>query len=376
MLWLHIGPPKTGTTAIQAYLRERRDDLSAAGVFYGRQLKGEKPDAPWREVGNGFELGWWLSPARRPRHFSAEAFEQGFRAGLVSEHHPISLISSELIAAATPEALARLRDGPTAGLEVGIIGFARDVYGHALSSWMHAIKHSGGVRDFQAFCRSGYEGPQADAFRRLAETFGRERVRLVHYDTVKDDIVAGFFHALGVEPPQPTASRVANRGLSPVEIEVAMACNRLHANRGGLSLAISRQITTSRPGRGAPMAFDAGAAAILAERFEADVGWINQAFFDGRPTLRIAPGAAEAADDVADVAPVQVWSEAVQALVGALDERAAELRSAQSEIQHLRALEKRRRGELVAARRLAASAVELDPKNQEAAALLAKLDEA
>lgn len=375
MLWLHVGPPKTGSSAIQAYLRERRDDLAAAGVFYGRPLKEENPEAlAWREVGNGLELAWWLRPERRPRRFSAEAFEQAFRSSFVSPDHPVSLISSELLAGAEPEALARLRDGPARGLEIGVIGLARDLYGHALSSWMHAVKHSGATCGFEDFCRSFYEGPQADAFDNLAEAFGRERVRLVHYDAVKDDIVAGFFHALGAEPPPPTASRIANRGLSPVEIEVATACNRLHQNRDGLSLAISRHITLKRPGRGAPVPYAAAAAAILAERFAGEVDRINRTFFAGRPGLRIAPEAPEAASGPEDVAPDQVWGEAVEALVGLLDEKDAEIRAARAEVQALKAMEKRRRGEAGGARRLAALALELDPDNETARALMAKLE--
>src|SRR5262245_40888606 len=99
MLWLHVGPPNTGSSAIQAYLRERREDLSAAGVFYGRPLKEERPEAAaWREVGNGLELAWWLRPERAPRRFEAEAVEQAFRSSFVSPAHPVSLISSELFA--------------------------------------------------------------------------------------------------------------------------------------------------------------------------------------------------------------------------------------------------------------------------------------
>lgn len=375
MLWLHVGPPKTGSSAIQAYLRERRDDLAAAGVFYGRPLKEEKPEASaWREVGNGVELSWWLRPERRPRRFSAEAFEQAFRPTFVSPDQPISLISSELLAGAEPQALAQLRDGPAKGLEIGVVGLARDVYGHALSSWMHAVKHSGATCGFEEFCRTFYEGPQADAFKNLAEVFGRERVRLVHYDAVKHDIVAGFFHALGAEPPPPTASRIANRGLSPVEIEVAIACNRLHQNRDGLSLAISRHITSQRPGKAAPVAFDPAAAAILAARFAGEVEWINRTFLAGRPGLRIAPEAAEAALPGADVAPDQVWGEAVEALLQEIDARGDELRRTQSEVQYLKAMEKRRRGEAKGARRLASAALELDPDNADARKLLAKLE--
>lgn len=377
MLWLHVGPPKTGSSAIQAYLRARREALAARGVFYGRPLKEEKADGAVREAGNGFELGWWLQPLRRPERFSAEAFERGFRDAFVSAGHPVSLVSSELIAGAPAEALARLRDGPAGGVETGVIGFARDVYGHALSSWMHAIKHSGGVHDFETHCRSSlYEGPQAGAFAALAEAFGRERVRLVHYDTVKDDIVAGFFQALGVEPPPPTRAPLANRGLSPVELEVVSACNRLHANRDGLSLAISRHITSSRPGRAAPVPYNPRAAEILAGRFGEDVERINADFFGGAPVLGLGLEAARAVEEAPDVDAGQVWHEAAEALLHALDEKDAEIRRARAEVQALKAMEKRRRGEAKGARRLAALALELDPDNETARALMAKLEKA
>lgn len=376
MLWLHVGPPKTGSSAFQAYLRERRDDLSRAGVFYAPPSKEEAPDGPVREVGNGVELGWWLGRGRPPARFSPSKFEEGFRQQFVSEDHPISLISSELIASAEPQMLERLRDGPAQGLQVGVIGMARDVYGHALSSWMHAVKQWGSGRDFEGYCRQAYSGPGAGAFRNLSQVFGRERVRLVHYDAVRQDIVEGLFGALGVTPPQPTRSPVANRGLSPVELAVAAACNKIHRDRHGLSLAISRHIVARRPAKGADLPFNPQAAAVLADRFGEETAWINETFFEGRDVLRIAPEPQEATVSARDVPPEQVWREVVEALVQRLDQQADDTRRAQAEVLVLRAMEKRRRGEGKAARRLARSAAELDPDNADAKALLAKLKDA
>ena len=285
MLWLHVGPPKTGSSAIQAYLRERREDLSAAGVFYAKSPGEEASEPGVREVGNGVELGWWLGRGRPPARFSPAAFAESFREDFVSPDHPISLVSSELISVAEPEALERFRQGPARGLEIGAVAMARDVYGHALSSWVHAVKQWGFARSFEAYCRETYVGPGAQGFRNLAEVFGRDRVRLVHYDEVQRDIVAGVFAALGVTAPSPTRSSRANRGLSPAELRVMISCNRLHRDRHGLALAISRHFTARRAKKRAELPFDREAAEVLIQRFAAEVDWINTSFFDGKSVV-------------------------------------------------------------------------------------------
>jgi hypothetical protein len=308
MIVLHIGISKTGSSAIQRDLLRYRGELSAAGIHYG----GEDEGAASRAIssGNGVPLAKWLNPALR-RH---EADADLDFARYVSPGHPVSLISCEALSAAKPERLALFRDEVVAGQEVRIVAFVRDIYPHAVSSWMQNIKRAAYTGDFQRFCANKYGNKQCRALKNFTAAFGSARIDVIHYDSLQTDIFAATLTALDVawRPPEPSVH--LNRGLTAAEIAVLRQCNGVHKN-SGLATVISDLLLERRPDKAPARIRAPEAAALLKARFGEDVAWVNQCFFAGRPTLAIGgdlPGEAECADETE--AEAEVWPLVAEAL--------------------------------------------------------------
>lgn len=367
MIWLHIGLPKTGSSAIQAWLREHREALSQAGVFYAPDPKEEEGPAWSITSGNAVRLGRQLSDTPEPAY--ADDPLGNFVDRYVSPAHPISLVSSEHIAGALPERLPRLRDS-LQGRPIRILVFVRDLYGHAFSLWHQMIKRSGFDGSFADFVRQNYHAPQYKILDAFEGVFGREALKVVHYDSNAHRLVPAFFEAMGLEPPADAAAPVVNRSLTPVEAEVLADCNRLHGGSRQLARRLSDYLIYKHPERATRPAFDAEVAASIAARGAAGVQAINERYFEGRPVLSAAPPAAEAASE--ETTPEAVWRDLVEALLVWNDELTGENRELNLTNLVLKARDRFRKGETEAGQALLQRALAIDPEHPQAKAMAAR----
>lgn len=312
-LVLHIGVSKTGSSAIQYGLAQHRHALSDLGVHY--EVEGADALVERRLIssGNGGLLASQLNAKGRVAELPTRvAFDQTY----ISPSHPISLISSESLSAADPDRLMRLLDEVIGDREVRIIAFVRDLYGHAVSSWMQRIKRHGYAGRFEAFCAKSYGNKQGVALRTYAEVFGAERMRVIHYDSLPKTVFHAFLDAIGAPSEGMEAPPRINRSLSKAEVEVLIACNRIHRNRVDLSARISDHLIAKHPDRTTDTVRSAVAARTLVSRFGADVAWINDTFFAGQPVVAIGEGAR--ASPATAALREEVWGDAIEALGGRL----------------------------------------------------------
>jgi hypothetical protein len=70
--YVHVGPPKTGTSAIQLFLKENRDALTKVGYFVPRS--GTAPGGSHGPLAN------WLCGTPHPRHYVPKELEQEIAA--------------------------------------------------------------------------------------------------------------------------------------------------------------------------------------------------------------------------------------------------------------------------------------------------------
>jgi hypothetical protein len=138
---LHIGPYKTGTTAIQQSLAKHRADLETHGVLYpGTDSRQQRPS--WAVMGRS-PLGVNPVDAREWHELVAE-----IDASSCSR----VVISTEDFASATPEAIDRIVDdlGPD---RVHVVLVMRSLAKLLPSAWQQRVKTSNEVRTYEEWLR-------------------------------------------------------------------------------------------------------------------------------------------------------------------------------------------------------------------------------
>lgn len=283
---LHIGLPKTGSSALQDALARNRDRLRAHGVHYARARDEADGAAPAISSGNGVVLAKYLDPLRRGPKFSVERFESDFERLHLQPDMARSLISSELMASAKPDMLARFQDQLLGERALRVVAFVRDLYGHAAASWSQQIKRHGCAEDFDAFVAQ-YRNVQVNVVRAYARAVGRERMKLIHYDGEADNLATPLLKAVGAPAGLFTLPKNLNRGLTPNEADVLRACNRTHGDVGGLSRRLSDELLALRPNLPARPPYRPDLGEALQARFEADLGRFNRDLFGGRDGLSV-----------------------------------------------------------------------------------------
>lgn len=132
-VYVHIGPPKTGTTFLQSVLRRNRSRLADAGVKL--PLDGDLSHFLAALDLRGFDFKGYAHPSR-PGAWSRLAKAVDVTPGAVT------LISNELFAGAQSAEIARLvRD--LAPAEVHVIYGARDIARQLPAAWQESVKNRG-----------------------------------------------------------------------------------------------------------------------------------------------------------------------------------------------------------------------------------------
>jgi hypothetical protein len=218
-LIFHIGLPKTGSTAIQAFLARNMGILDEHGISYPF-ITEEMASAGGISEGNALhefvrlakQDGIATSYEDRAPMFFARMVENAIAQ---SEHQTI-LISGEELSALTVldhfHELSKLH-------RVRIIAYVRDPYDIVCSSWKQQVKVSGESRSFPEFVQDMGVFPERVSINRLAQ-FVRSglEVTALSYDSCRNRLIESFLETIGVSAPLERLSgfvgQTHNRSLS------------------------------------------------------------------------------------------------------------------------------------------------------------------
>ena len=232
-LILHIGAPKTGTSAIQSALARNVETLRARGIEY--------PDFPSLEIaranritsGNGVPLakllGFNAGDQVKTDHLLDE-ISGAFRTGRDL------LYSSEMLSSVEVKKAHAFRDQVASmGYKLKIIVYVRAIADHALSIYHQWIKQLAAPRgSFADYVRNGYsKHSQRRALDLSVEGFGADAIMVRNYDAAKERLVEDFFvEALGLASIDGLTIENAwiNRSLTDTELALMRAMNPLFAN--------------------------------------------------------------------------------------------------------------------------------------------------
>ena len=214
-LAIHAGSHKTGSSAIQRYLYEHRDELEQQGVHYLHR-------------GNANSSLWMLRAFKRdlaqlPAFSHLGLDEEGVlrlrtrarkrlaRLAGASEA-PLAVLSAEAIGAFAHEELQELYDVTSAHYpRIVIHQYFRPMKARMESAYQERLKHGFATLD-QKF-HLGYNR----RVELLDGVFGRDNVNIYKYDGAvfpDGDVVKHFLGALDIAPPGGIATRAFNTGLS------------------------------------------------------------------------------------------------------------------------------------------------------------------
>lgn len=242
---VHIGPYKTGTTAIQTSLHEHRDELVEHGITYpGRYHRQMRPS--WALLGRSR-----VGEARVPeREWDEMAEEVRAAPGRV-------VISSEDFASARPAHVRRLVDELGAD-RVHILVVARRLDKLLPSAWQERVKSVNETRTYDAWLREVLdptrEGDAARTFwhnhglqtlvQRWTSVLPAERVLvLVNDESDRRRQAATFESLLGLPEGTLTPGPHSNTSLSMERIELCRQVNVAAEARGWVG---SRALNTPR----------------------------------------------------------------------------------------------------------------------------------
>ena len=236
---VHIGPHKTGSTAIQVALHSARDRLGEHGVAYVT-LGGYRAR----------KAGWALGLRGRPSGTPAPPTRlwEGFAAGVAAADAPRVCVSNEDFGRATKAQAARVVDD-LGGERVHVVSVVRRLDRYLPSQWQERVK-AGEERTYDEWLRVVLDTDDAEPdwdrrnvwfshdVRALVERWLKviepDRYTVVISDEADHAVLPRTFEAMlglpeGFVVPDPSRS---NRGLSWAETELIRSVNQLLEDRG------------------------------------------------------------------------------------------------------------------------------------------------
>jgi len=233
---IHIGPHKTGSTAIQVALQQARDAMVEHGVYY--------PTGPYRRR----RAGWSLGLAGRPAGTTPPPVQ--LWENLVTEVADAGdvrvCVSNEDFGRATPEQARRIVND-LGGERAHVVAVVRRLDRYLPSQWQERIK-AGDRRSFDSWLRVVLGGDESRwehrnvwvahdveaLVRRWLEVVDPERFTLIVSDDSDHSLIPRTFEALLGLPEdflRPVSDR-SNRSLNLVEAELVRQVNQVCAAQG------------------------------------------------------------------------------------------------------------------------------------------------
>ncbi len=301
--YLHIGAPKTGTSALQAALARHQDDLATrAGILYPVSETGiEKRAARGAFTsGNATLLGAFLNPGQARQVPTRDEVEDWLRRCAEIADGRDLLLSSESMAGARPaearELLSLLRG---LGYRPVIVFYVRHLLDFAVSEYLQLLK--------AGFPRAAKVGRVPDG---LGSFLSERRVNFLSnlrvfghpnsdidvvvriYEEERAGLVERFFSIFTddlVPDPAPPGIAEVNRSLSPEEAVLFERLARLPDGRRLCAAMLQAVISTPKPaGSRLRHHVDEAAYAMFADNNGPLVDQFNRAIFGGESRLRLA----------------------------------------------------------------------------------------
>ena len=242
-IFLHVGPPKTGSTTLQLELIERESALLEVGFLYpqtGRLRVGESLYIE-RSGGVNLETGpskfhnlitWSLQNKIRTANHGYHDILDQLRRELVNSSAHTAIVSGEGLYHLDQLQLNKVKEA-LAGIKVKIVFYYRDPVSRAKSMYSQAVRKGKTVLNFKDYVSKRYIHNlryHRDKIAILTSTFGGENMIVKDLARVSSTLglVQDFFSTVGFRDVVPSVPRSAkNTSLSPAVLSNILRLNRV-----------------------------------------------------------------------------------------------------------------------------------------------------
>lgn len=227
-VFLHVGPPKTGSTYLQQLLWTHREDLGRQGVL----LPVGHPNEAWL-ASTDVQDGAFV-------HVDVPEARGAWRrvTGRVAAHPGRAVVSHELLGLSTDTHVARIASS-FGTAELNVVVMARSLAATLPSLWQETVKMVDPDRSWEEFLddqrreRSPWTDP-AGIVRRWLAHLPPSRVHVVTVPPRRTDpevLLHRFGGVLGIDVSRWATAAPANESLDDVQVELLRRLNRFAAAR-------------------------------------------------------------------------------------------------------------------------------------------------
>ncbi len=285
-LILHIGGPKTGSSALQLFFARNAEVFRRHGITYNN----------FSEITHDFEItsGNGSALYASLRHGSSDADV----TAILNKHFSwtnLSLISCELLCGLPESAWTRLkRILVNLDIDPQIVFYVRDVFPFFWSDYHQRVKRSGEARTFFEYMSSRVAYPFGYWLQAVLNNFERESCHVFHYETNINKIGECIVNIFGLDIndfDQTHLQKTINRSLTKEELEFIRQMN----GRFGewVTAGMSDILIYAEPEAKKLEDFSVEWIELLEARHGGEVRWINDNFFAGRDVVKIYNGPTE-----------------------------------------------------------------------------------
>ncbi|MGH6795984.1 MAG: hypothetical protein ACREDD_06960 [Methylocella sp.] len=298
-LILHIGAPKTGTSAIERFLASNIENLRLIGLDY---LNGERPRADLHTTGNGMQI--FL-------HFECNDSEPKKLESVINGYfgtQRTAIVSSELLSSIAAAGWRQIIDTCRAqNITPSVIYYIRNVYPFYSSSYNQVVKHNFVTQSFEEFVERNSVFNCADFLKFITELIGADCLNVAHYESEQKNICAHFLSLISPNTDMSNfelcTARV-NRSLDEAELRLMRIANRYP--KAQFPGELSNILISSDPNRCSEKPPRPEIVQLLTRRHIHDVSQVNTRYFGGRQTLQISGATPTSLDDTtAATAPAE-----------------------------------------------------------------------
>ncbi len=241
-LYLHAGQHKTGSSAIQNYLYERRDALPGVQYLY----KDRANASMWMLAAFKADLdalpkyqhkGHSVAHLAKIRRRARKRLERAIAA--ITE--PRAVLSAEAVSLFTQEEMLDLQAFLAPHFSsITVLLYVRPMKSRLESAFQEKLKHRHAAFD---------EPFRLNYFRRasaLAAAFGRDNLRIFRFDSrlfPRGDVVCHFLTELGLPLPESDSDTDANLGLSLPAVQLLYAYRQRYRSPSRQDLAVLARLS-------------------------------------------------------------------------------------------------------------------------------------
>lgn len=288
---LHIGFPKTGSSALQAFLASNTERLAREGIGYPYP-DTEHLVAAGDCSGNAIQIlykGGFMEGAGADADVGerlSDAYFDTLSRVVQAVPKPTVLVSGEILGGRSGAHFSRFLQKLGAYSDVEIICFVRDPFDLFFSAWRQNFKYKMNTPVFSRYIEKIIGGESEPPSMIAAFNFfhcSKVPIKVINYDHHKKNVASAFLNAIGCEKMglefSDTAIREINKSLTPSEVCLAQIAQEKISNPDFTAAFI--RMALSREHRVALEYYNRGQHQSILDRFQDTIRLINSHLPEG-----------------------------------------------------------------------------------------------